>query len=62
MLCKSPDGLMTVTQTKALYTTQRKIQTCLKSLLERQRRMVPHTVSDQNLVNRSVSVLSALVT
>ena len=52
MLCKSPDGLMTVTQTKALYTTQRKIQTCLKSLLERQRRMVPHTVSDHNLVNR----------
>ena len=36
MLCKSHDGLMTVTQTKALYTTQRKIRTCLKSLLERQ--------------------------
>ena len=59
MLCKTPDGLMAVTQTRALNTAQRKIQSSLTSLLERPRRAEQGTVLDHNLVNRSVSNLSS---
>ena len=59
MLCKTPDGLMAVTQTRALHNAQRKIQSCLVSLLERPRRMEQGTVLSHNLVNRLVSILSS---
>ena len=37
MLMKSQDGML-MTQTKALHDTQRTIQSCLKELLEKERR------------------------
>ena len=52
MLARSPDGMMVLTQTKALHTTMRKIKTCLTALLDRQRRTEDVVVMPYNLVNR----------
>ena len=38
MLMKSHDGMMLMTQTKSLLSTQRNIKLCLESLLEKERR------------------------
>ena len=52
MLARTPDGIMVLTQTKALHTTMRKIKTCLTALLDRQRRTEDVVVMPYNLVNR----------
>ena len=59
MLGKNLDDSMAVTQTKALHNAQRKIKSCLISLLERPRRVEQGTVLNHNLVNRLVSILSS---
>ena len=52
MLARSPDGMMVLTQTKALHTTMRKIKIGLTALLDRQRRTEDVVVMPYNLVNR----------
>ena len=52
MMSKTSDGSLVMTQTKALFKTQRTIKTCLESLLERPRRTEEITVPPYNLAHR----------